>query len=88
MADSVAPTKILFVDSDEAAFHFRKCMVKVIAELPPVELFHATDATEALMLIDRLKPHVIVLDNESIEERELLLDSLTEALTADRFANR
>lgn len=70
-------TKILFIDNDEMAFQVRQCMVRVLNQLPPVELFHANDATEALALLENLKPDVIILDDELAEERDLFLDSLT-----------
>ncbi len=70
-------TKILFIDNDEASFQFRKCMAKVMGTLPPIELFHANDATEALGLLEALNPDVIVIDGELIEEKDLFLDSLT-----------
>lgn len=70
-------TRILFIDHDETAFQFRKCMAKVLGTLPQVELFHAADATEALLLLEQLQPDVIVIDDESPEERDLFLDSLT-----------
>lgn len=75
MADPVV-TKILFVDNDETAFEFRKCMAKVLGQLPPMELFHATDATEALHLLEQVQPHVVIFDDYLPEERELFLDSL------------
>jgi chemotaxis response regulator CheB len=75
--DSESPTtKILFVDSDEISFQFRKCMAKVLSSLPPIELFHASDATEALGLLETLKPDVVVLDDELREENNLILDSI------------
>lgn len=70
-------TKILFVDGDETSFQVRQCMAKVLDALPPVELFHARDATEALAMLDQLKPDVIVLDDETPAERDLFMDSLT-----------
>jgi DNA-binding NarL/FixJ family response regulator len=70
-------TKILFIDDDEVSFQFRKCMAQVLGTLPPVELFHANDATEGLMMLDDVKPDVIVLDNEMPEECDLFLDNLS-----------
>lgn len=69
-------TKILFIDSDEIAFQIRQCIVRALRELPPVELHHASDATEALSLLENIKPDVIVLDEEPVEESALFLDSL------------
>ena len=70
-------TKILFVDSDESSFEFRKCMASVLTTLPPVELYHANDATEALVLLEAVKPDVVILDGELTGEAELFLDSLS-----------
>jgi len=70
-------TKILFIDNDETSFQFRKCMAKVLNSLPPIELFHAVDATEALGMLETLQPDVIVIDGELAEEKELFLDSLS-----------
>jgi DNA-binding NarL/FixJ family response regulator len=69
-------TKILFVDGDETSFQVRQCMAKVLNSLPPIELFHARDATEGLALLDQLKPDVVVLDDEIPGERDLFIDSL------------
>ncbi len=69
-------TKILFVDSDETSFQVRQCMARVLSSLPPIELFHARDATEALAMLEQLKPDVIVLDDEIPAERDLFIDSL------------
>ena len=71
-------TKILFLDDDEISFEFRKCMAKVLSSIPPVELFHASDATEALGLLESLHPDVIVLNEDLAEENALFLDSLTQ----------
>ena len=71
------PTKILVIDSDEAAFQVRQCVAKALAGLPPLELFHARDATEALAMMERLSPDVVILDDAEAEERELFMDSLS-----------
>ena len=70
-------TRILFIDNDEMAFQIRQCMAKVLSQLPPVELFHANDATEGLALMEDLQPDVVILDDELPEERDLFLDSMT-----------
>lgn len=70
-------TKILFVDCDETSFEVRRCMAKVLQSLPPVELFHAHDATEALTMLDQIKPDVIVIDDEVPAEKDLFIDSLS-----------
>ena len=69
-------TRILFIDNDELSFEFRKCMARVISSLPPMELFHAHDATEALNMLESLHPDVVILDSDSHEENELFIDSL------------
>ena len=74
--DQLRTTKILFVDNDETSFQVRQCMAKVLNALPPVELFHARDATEALSMLDQLKPDVIVLDDDTPAERDLFIDSM------------
>lgn len=51
-------------------------MASVIQQLPPVELFHACDATEALSLLENVKPDVIVLDNDLTEERDMFMESI------------
>lgn len=70
-------TKILIVDNDETSFQVRKCIAKVLAALPPVELFHARDASEALALLEQLKPDVVMMDHENEAEKDLFFDSLT-----------
>jgi DNA-binding NarL/FixJ family response regulator len=69
-------TKILFIDNDETAFQIRQCIARVLSQLPPIELFHACDATEGLSLLENLKPDVVILDDELNEERDLFLESL------------
>lgn len=69
-------TKILFIENDETSFQVRKCMARALSSLPPIELFHVHDATEALAILDELKPDVIVLDDETSDEKELLVDTL------------
>jgi DNA-binding NarL/FixJ family response regulator len=69
-------TKILFIDNDEMAFQIRQCVARVLSQLPPVELFHACDATEGLQLMENLKPDVVVLDDELPEERDLFIESV------------
>lgn len=73
----VSPTKILFIENDEAVFQIRQCIARALISLPPVELYHARDATEALSMLESLSPHVIVIDGEETEEQELFIDSLS-----------
>ena len=70
------PTKILFIDQNEASFQVQRCVAKALSSLPPVQLYHAHDATEALAMIDKLSPDVIIIDEEDLDENELLIDSL------------
>lgn len=70
-------TKILFVEEDLIAFEIRKCIAAVLEGIPPLELFHAKDATEGLELLDEIKPDVIVLGHEERSETELFIDGLT-----------
>ena len=70
MQEQFQATKILFIDNDEPAFEVRQCMAKVLGSLPPVKLFHAKDATEALSMLDELKPDVVVLDDEQGAEKD------------------
>lgn len=79
MSGSQQITRVLFVDNDELSFEFRKCMARVITSLPPMELYHAHDATEALTLLESLQPDVVILDSDSEEENSLFLDSLVGA---------
>lgn len=72
----VVPTKILIIDHDETSFQVQQCVARALSNLPPVELYHAHDATEALAMIDKLHPDVIMLDDEEREEKDLLIDSL------------
>lgn len=72
----MATTKILFIESDESSFFFRKCMAEALFSLPPVELIHASDAEEALSKIENNKVDVLIIDDELEDELEVLLDSL------------
>ncbi len=76
MSSHFPAARILFVETDETSFEVRKCMAKVLAALPPVLLFHAKDATEALTMMESVKPDVVVLDDEMEGEHQLFLDSL------------
>ena len=86
-------TKILFIDNDEASFQIRQCVARVLAELPPLEMFHARDASEGLALLDEHHPDVVVFDDELGSELKLFLDSLAKnhppivfcTETADQF---
>ena len=69
-------TRILIVDSDETSFEIRQCIARALEELPPIELFHARDATEALALLETLAPDVVVIDDDEPGERDLFIDSL------------
>ena len=69
-------TKILFLESDDASFQVRQCVAKVLAGLPPVEFYQAHDASEALSLLDRVGPDVIVIDDDSDAEKELFMESV------------
>ena len=75
---SSSSTKLLFIDSDETSAEVWKCMAKVLESLPKFEFFHAADATEALTLMDTVKPDVIVLnlDDDDVDEKEAFIDSL------------
>lgn len=71
-------TKILFLDDDEMSFAVRQCIARVIANNPPVELFHACDAASALDVLDNVSPDVIVVDDNCYHELELLSESVVE----------
>lgn len=73
----IKPTKILFIDNDEMSFEVRRCVVRVIKALPPVEIYHASDATEALEALERFNPDVVVADEDCEAELSLFLDALT-----------
>ncbi len=64
------------MDNDETSFQVGQCIAKVVSHLPPLELFHANDATEGLQLLENVKPDIIVLDSEFSEESELFAESL------------
>ena len=70
-------TRVLVVDHDEASFQVRKCIASVSSGLCSLELVYARDASEALMIIDRNVPDVILFNaDENVEEFELLIESL------------
>lgn len=79
MSREQTPTRILIVDHDELSFEFFRTVATRLEELPPVELFHARDATEALALLESIAPDVVIMDDEQPEESELLIDSLAAA---------
>lgn len=74
--ESHSPTKVLFLDQDDTFFQIGQCIAKVLNQLPPMELFHAADATEALALVENLKPDIVVLDDTMPEECDLFIDGL------------
>lgn len=67
--------KILFLDNDEMSFAIRQCIARVLTNLPPLELYHATDAASALDALESFAPDVIVADENSYDELEILFDS-------------
>ena len=71
-------TRLLFVDADETSFQVWQCMANVLDSLPPFEFHYASDATEALEVLEQIKPDVIVLNfsDEEAAEREVFLESL------------
>jgi DNA-binding NtrC family response regulator len=69
-------TTILFMETDDIVFQFRQCMAKALKHLPELKLIYASDATEALSMVDQEHPDVIVVDSELEEETCLLLDAL------------
>jgi chemotaxis response regulator CheB len=72
---NTTPTKILVIDGDDASFQVRQCIAQALGSLP-IELMHARDATEALSLLERFCPDVIVIDDDEPGERDLFIDSL------------
>ena len=78
MKAGTCPTRILFMDGDEASFQIWQCMARTVEQIPPVELFYAGDATEGLSMIDHVKPDVIVLnfDEDLAAERETFMDAV------------
>lgn len=76
MSTPYMTTKVLFIDNDVTSFEFRKCMVKALDRIPPIELFHAKDATEGLEMLEKFNPDVVVVDDELVEERDLFIESL------------
>lgn len=76
MGHEQSVTRILIVEEDDISFEFCRSLADRLEELPPIELFHARDATEALALLESISPDVLVIDDEHPEESELLIDSL------------
>lgn len=77
MDKKLLPTKVLFIDADEASFQIWQCMARTLEKLPPMELFYAQDATEGLNMLEDLHPDVIVVNlDEDASERDIFLDSL------------
>jgi DNA-binding NarL/FixJ family response regulator len=72
----IAVTKILFIEEDQTSFEIRRCIARVLEGIQPLELYHAKDATEALELLDEVKPDVVVIEHEESAEQDLFLDSL------------
>lgn len=71
-------TRLLFVDADEMSFQVWQCMANVLDSLPPFEFYYAADATEALEVLEQIKPDVVVVNfsDEEAAEREVFLESL------------
>ena len=69
-------TRILIVEEDESSFEYCRTLADRLDELPPIELFHARDATEALALLESIAPDVLVIDDENPDESGLLMESL------------
>ena len=71
------PTKILIIDENEILFEIKQCVARALEGLPPIELLHARDAADALLLIDSIAPDVIIISDENTEDNNLLIDSLS-----------
>ena len=78
MEKKSSQTKILLLDGSEASFQIWQCLARALEGLPPLEMIHAVDATEARQKIEQAKPDVVVvnLDDELIEEKQVFMDSL------------
>ena len=75
-------TKILFVEEDELAFEFKKCIATALHNIKRAnegafEMYYAQDATEGLRILEKENPDVVVLDDNINEECELFLESLS-----------
>ena len=62
------------MDTDEMAFAIRQCIARVITNLPPVELFHVTRASDAIDALESIAPDVLVIDDSCLEELEILIE--------------
>lgn len=71
-------TRILFVDGDEISFQVRQCIARVLANIPPIELLHAHDGNEALRVMEKQSPDVIVFDEEMNDDFKMVLDYIPE----------
>lgn len=72
------PTKLLFIDEDEGSFEVWQSLAQVLSTLPPLQFYHACDATDALAMIDTICPDVVVLnlDDDLEAERSVFVDSM------------
>ncbi|MCB0359646.1 MAG: response regulator transcription factor [Bdellovibrionales bacterium] len=78
MAGEQTKTKLLFLDADEMSFQVWQCMASALEALPSFEFHHASDATEALRMMETIRPDVVVMhfDDDAHAEREAFFDSL------------
>jgi chemotaxis response regulator CheB len=68
--------KILVVDHDETSFQVRRCIAMALEEARTVELIYAEDASEALSIIEKFAPDVVLFNGSEAEEADLLFESL------------
>jgi DNA-binding NarL/FixJ family response regulator len=78
MNNHIPPTKLLFIDDDESSFEAWQSMATILSSLPPITFYHAADASDALHMLDKIQPDVIVLnlDDNLVDERAVFIDSL------------
>lgn len=70
-------TKILIINEDESSFHLQQCVALALGKGSSIDMIYAKDASEALHLIEREAPDVILFNGEETEEADLLYESLS-----------
>lgn len=68
--------KVLYIDRNELAFQFQQCIARVLEDIPRVQLYRVSTTSEAIKVLPTIRPDLLVLDDELIQELDALIEAL------------
>lgn len=78
MPEACSSTKILVIEEDQTNFQVRHCIAQALGLTNSIDLIYAYDVSEALRIMEKSSPDVILFSEEDLIEKEMLLDFLGE----------